>query len=143
MNTDRVADQTVSKIQTEIVKGSEALSRMHVRAEINQIIRDSTIESEATSLLQMTPGELMVDLAKRSIIIWPCLPELAFQSIQECLRPLKDIANILNSQDVNKSVHVRDDPCVMKDPRMPLNEFKRAILQQLFRQTSDDRPNPQ
>src|ERR1035437_5809374 len=127
MNIDIVA----SRIRGIIEETSKMLTALPLRVEIDDIIaRNHYVGKDA--LAQMTAAELAVDLAKVVIKKWPEQPGEGFQTIEAYLKPVKDIAAILNSDAVNQFVHVRDNPCVQGDSRVPLLDFKKALGQRLF-----------
>ena len=127
MNIDIVA----STISGSIEATSERLTEMSWRMEIDDIItRNRYLKKDA--LAQMTAAGLAVDLAKVVIDKWPGQPGWGFDTIEEKLKPLKDIGTLLSSDAVNEFVHVRDNPCVQVDSRVPLQDFKEALCQRLF-----------
>ncbi len=132
MNVDIVA----SRIRGSIEATSKMLSSMPLRVEIDDIrMRNRYAPKDA--LAQMTDAEVAVDLAKVVIEKWPGQPGWGFQTIEERLKPLKDIGALLNSDTVNGFVRVRDNPCVQADSRMPLQDFKKALCQRLFTRPTD------
>ena len=132
MNVDFVA----SMIRGSIEATSKMLNSMPLRMVIDDIMtRNQYVEKNV--LAQMTAAELAVDLAKVVIHKWPGQPGWGFQTIEENLKPLKDMGTLLNSDAVNEFVLVRDNPCVLADSRMSLHDFKKALCQRLFTQPTD------
>ncbi len=115
---------------------SKMLTGMPLRMEIDDIIARNRYAGK-DAVAQMTAAELAVDLAKVVIDKWPGQPGWGFQTIEENLNPLKDIGALLNSDAVNEFVHVRDNPCVQADSRVPLQDFKEALCQRLFTRPTD------
>lgn len=66
------------------------------------------------------------------IIAWRGDLPLELQRVGNLLPPLNKIAARLNSDELNESVHIRDNPCVEEDIRIPLVDFKRMLLARLF-----------
>jgi hypothetical protein len=125
MNIEIIANE----IKTKIAEGAKMLESLPLRMEINDVLRRNNRDDR---LLKMNAGELMVEFTKALICVSRYPRELAFQTVEERLKPLTDIATILNSEELNESVHIRDNPCVLKDSRMLWEEFKKKLWQQLF-----------
>jgi hypothetical protein len=132
MNVDIVA----SRIRSIIEETSKMLTDVPLRMEIDDIIARNHYAGK-DALAQMTAAELAVDLAKVVIDKWPGQPGEGFQTIEEHLKPVKDIGATLNPDAVNQFVRVRDNPCVQADSRMPLQDFKKALCQRLFTGPTD------
>jgi hypothetical protein len=131
MNVDIVA----SMIRGSIEATSKMLNSVPLRMEIDDTTKRNW-RPEKNAPAQMTAAELAAFLAKVVIGKWPGQP-VAGQSIEEMLKPLKDIRALLSSDAVNEFVHVRDNPCVEADSRMPLEDFKKALWQRLFIRATD------
>ncbi len=125
MNIDILADQ----IRDKIVEGSNALSSASLRIKIDDVLKRNKYDS---LLLQMSANELMAELTKRLTKDCPYPLAWSFETIIEQLKPLKDIAEILNPKVLNASVHVWENPCVMTDSRVSLEAFQKAFWQRIF-----------
>jgi hypothetical protein len=125
MNIEILSDQ----IRNEIVEGSNTLSSTSLRIKIDDVLKRNKDDSR---LLQMGANELMTEFTKRFIKDWPHPPAWAFEEILEQLKPLKDIAAILNPKELNASVHVWENPCVMTDSRVSPEAFQKALWQRIF-----------
>jgi hypothetical protein len=137
MNIDILFDQTVDQIQNKIDEGSEILeNKLILRTEIDDALKRNKCCDEPS---QLSANELMINLTKNLIKVWPSQRFWAYQTIEEQMKPLREIATILNSEEVNKFVHVRDNPCVMKESRMPVNDFKKIIGEGLFHEQKNFR----
>src|SRR6266705_7078253 len=100
-----------------------------IRNKIDDVLKRNKYDS---LLLQMSANELMAELTKRLTKDWPYPLAWSFETIIEQLKPLKDIAEILNPKVLNASVHVWENPCVMTDSRVSLEAFQKALWQRLF-----------
>ena len=129
-------DIGVCSIRGSIEATSKMLTDVPLRIEIDDIIARNHYAGK-DALAQMTAAELAVDLAKVVIDKWPGQPGEGFQTIEEHLKPVKDISAILNPDAVNQFVHVRDNPCVQADSRVPLDNVKEALGQRLFTRSTD------
>jgi hypothetical protein len=132
VNVDIVA----CSIRGSIEATSKMLTDVPLRMEIDDIIARNHYAGK-DALAQMTAAELAVDLAKTVIEKWPGQPGWGFQTIEENLNPLKNIGTLLNSDAVNEFVHVRNNPCVQADSRLPLESFKEDLCRRLFTQSTD------
>lgn len=128
-----IADQ----VKVKIDKGSNMLRTPLLRMEVDGMLRDNQCKN-LDLLLQMKADELMTELAKASIRVWPQRPERFFQAIEERLGPLAEIAVTLNSDEVSEFVHVRNNPCVISDHRISVEDFKKNLWRLVF--TSSDGP---
>ena len=132
MNVDIVA----SRIRGSIEATSKMLMHMPLRMDIDDLMTQKP-DIEKYALARMTAAGLAVELAKVVVKNWP-LEQAGFDTIREKLTPLKDISALLNSDEVNEFVRVRDTPCVMKErPRMPLEDFKKVLWKRLFIRSTD------
>jgi hypothetical protein len=130
MNTEIIANE----IKTKIAEGAKMLESLPLRMEICDIIeRNRYIEdSRLLQELQKTPEKLMTELTKSFMNIWPAPPASGFVAIEELLKPLYDIAAILDRERLEGSVRFETDSCRMKDARMPWQDFKKVLLQRIF-----------
>jgi hypothetical protein len=127
MNIEIISDQ----IRNEIVEGSKMIASNPLRMEIHDILHRYERE-KLLQVLKQTPEKLMTELAKCLIYIWPASPILYFQLIEDRLKPLKNIAAILNPKELNEWVHIWDNPCVEVDSRISQEHFKKNLWQQVF-----------
>jgi hypothetical protein len=127
MNIEIIGDQ----IRNEIVEGSKMIASNPLQMEIYDILQRNERE-KLLQVLKQTPEKLMTELAKCLIYIWPASPTWAFQLIEDRLKPLKNIAGILNPKELNEWVHIWHNPCVIEDSRISLEHFKKNLWQQVF-----------
>ena len=126
-------DSITDKISAKIKEGSNVLNALGLRMEICEIIRlNHLAKDHEIQEFQKSPEKLMTELTKFLISVWPARPPIGFQEIEERLKPMKDIAAILNSKEISEFVRVGDNPCVMKDSRMAPEEFQKQLLEGLF-----------
>ena len=118
-------------VQAKIAEGSAMLSTGLARMNIEGILSDNQCE-RLDLLRQMNAAELMTDFTKALIGIWPQRPDWVFQEIEDHLRPLADIAALLNADETNEFVQVRSNPCALCDRRISVMEFKEALGRRLF-----------
>ena len=123
-------------IRGRIEATTKMLTGVPMRLEINDIITRNRYAGK-DALARMTAAELAVDMAKVVIHKWPGQPGWGFQTLEEKLKPLKDISAILSSDVVNQFVHVCDIQCVQVGSRVPLQDFKKALCQRLFTQPTN------
>lgn len=128
MNIDILIEQIVDQIQNKIDEGLDILeSNIVLRIEIDDVLKRQSSQSNA--------DKSMVKLTKHLIKMWPNPRGWAFQTIEARLNPLREIAELLNSKEVENFIHVRDNLCAMEESRMPLKEFKKLLWEGLFRET--------
>ena len=133
MDTNILAE----KVRNKISEGSNALKDTRLRTEVKETLLRNRYEN-LLQVSQTKPGELMAELAKFFIVeIWPQRPDLRFQSIVECLKPLKEIEGILNLEELNQSVLIRSKSCVVIDDRISVIEFKNSLLKKVFNSSDD------
>jgi len=131
MNIDTLVDQIAVQIRNEMVEGSKMITSNPLRMEIYDILQRNKRE-KLLQVLEQTPEKLVTELTKCLIYIWPASPTWAFQLIEDRLKPLKNIAAILNPKELNEWVHIWDNPCVIEDSRISLKHFKKNLWRQVF-----------
>jgi lambda repressor-like predicted transcriptional regulator len=125
------------KIRNKISEGSNALKDTRLRTEVKETLRHNKY-GNLLQLSQTKPEELMAEFTKFFIVeIWPQRPDLRFQSIAEYLKPLKEIEEILNPEELNQSVFIRSKSCVVVDDRISIIQFKNSLLGKVFNSLDD------
>lgn len=125
------------KIRGKISEGANALKDTRQRTEVKETLLRNRYEN-LLQLSQSKPEELMAELTKFFIVeIWPQRPNLRFQSILGCLKPLEEIEEILSPEELNQTVLIGSKSCVVIDDRIPVIEFKNSLLEKVFNSSGD------
>ena len=74
----------------------------------------------------------MAELTKWMIQNWPQEIPIASQ-IEKYLKPIEEITKILRPKNLESDVRILDGGCREIDERMPIDEFKKALLQKIFK----------
>ena len=131
MNTGIRIDQIADHIRLKIAEGTKRLESFAVQIQVKSTLKSYGVFVENPQT-PMTAETLMTELAKSLIQAWPGKPAWGFPPVDEQLKPLGDITAILNAEEINKFVCIQDG-CVMKESRMPPEEFKKKLVQRIFR----------
>jgi hypothetical protein len=130
-------DRISARIRAKITEGSGALKDNRVQAEIYHLLT----QAEYNKLLPMLqePERLMPEFVKMLITALPYSPAY-FDQLGASLKPLADIAAILNPDVLNEFVQFWGGHCYLRDPRLTIIDFKKTLWQQTFK-PSDDAQN--
>jgi hypothetical protein len=123
-------DKLAAEIRSRIVAGSSLLETEPLGTGVRHLLKTS--QAYGDELHAMSASELMTDLVKGFILIWPHESPV-FRSLGQLLSPLNEIAALLNPDEINESVYLWPTPCVMKDRRTVTRDtFKEALRKRLF-----------
>ena len=126
MNLDLLADQ----IRQRINEGSDILkSNSATRAYVDAALRP---HEKLRRILIASPEKLMAELTKWIIQSWPQEIPIVRQ-IEQYLKPIGEISKILCRKNFNNDVLIPDGGRRIEDARMPKDEFKKALLQKIFK----------
>ena len=129
MNVATIASQ----IRVKMSEGVAELKRSPtMRMAVDDIIKRNGL-LDATVLRQMTDEELMAQLTKALLLVWPVPLALAYEAIGQQLTSFADIVRKLEIKDpaINKLVRVTP-PCALRDSRIPPGDFIKDLFRLLF-----------
>ena len=130
MNINLLAVQ----IRQKINEGSDILkSNTATGSYVDALLRS---HEDLQRILTNSPENLMAELTRRIIQEWPQPRESRLgwlaKQIGQYLKPIQEINDMLNWKYFTNNVCIPDGGVREIDSRMPVDEFKKALLQKIF-----------
>jgi len=131
-------EDLVSTLRSEIANTQELLEHVPVRVQANAIMRNRNppYHRNPESLSAKT---LANELAKRlALDRFASSDPFPYDELCSCLSPLKDIRDALYNSELHTHVKFPPYGMAITDGRMPIEEFAKILLKQVFESKVDE-----